>query len=925
VLADSAPSPTPTALHIADYVASGFGINDTLKNPQITPSLQSTGTGLEYASKCQDALSTWSKSSFWYGWDDAIVGTSTFASSFTETHRLAGSTKVTSSITLCDGYPRVVGRTTVSTGNLTTSTAAWTNTYTESKFNSAYPTPAPCSIQPDDCNAMSSMYNSRVSSLISRYGQATIQPPVCTITPSSSYSFSTDTANGKTCDNCQIAASTARVMFWPITTRRGGDLCSSPGATITASPTGPPNSFVTEGITITSPTVAISLGYMSRVDGCGTTINHTIIPVHPDQVTSVRGFRALFEHHQFNFADLNYFCMDTNKTMGTIPEGEGDSCYQQVPADAYFGGLNNAVVLDQAPFRNMSKDQMTIWDDYRPQLLPPATLTVAIASLWGNDCNIHPDGVWDPPIALTPEAAIVVPTAPGGGGASKTDSAESNASPINSYQAQPPRQTGIAVPTKPSEGDDGSSSQQHFTALPETGGYGGDGQSGGQQQSGGSQEGSSGGSGSSSGQSSGGSQGSSGSSSGQSNGGSQEASGGSGSSSGQSNGGSQESSGGSGGQSGQSNGGSQESGGDSGSGSGQSNGGSQQSGGGSGSQSGQSSGGSQQSGGGSGSSSGDSGPKDNSQNSDTGNDSGASNQGQGSGVMIHTTIITIGSKTLQATQNQDGAWVVPDSSTTYTVAAGGPAVQVDAATLTAGNHGLVNMHTSVLTIGSKTLTGMQDANGAWIVSDGSTTHTISQGGSAVTVDAATLTAGPDGLVDTHATTTTIGGEIITYSKDSNGAFIIHEGTTTHTVTPGASAFEMDGVTLTAGSGGLSDAHAATTTMIGGQTVTYSKDSNGAYVILDGTTTRTVSPGASAFEMDGVTLTAGSGGLSDVHASKTGSNTRSSGATSTRGSQATSTSGSDSSSSDSDASSAGHNTPRLTVLALAFVALVFCAI
>lgn len=457
VLADSAPSPTPTALHIADYVASGFGINDTLKNPQITPGLQSTGTGLEYASKCNDALSTWSKSSFWYGWDDAIIGTSTFSSGFTETHRLAGSTKVTSVITLCDGHPRVVGRTSVSTGNLTTSTVAWTNTYTESKFNSAYPTPAPCSIQPDDCKAMSSNYNSQVSSLISRYGQATIQPPVCTITPSSSYSYSTDSANGKTCNNCQIAASTARVMFWPITTSRGGDLCSSPGSTITASPTGPPNSFVTEGITITSPTVAISLGYMSRVDGCGTTINHTIIPVHPDQVTSVRGFRALFEHHQFNFADLNYFCMDSNKTMGTIPEGEGDSCYQQVPADAYFGGLNNAVVLDQAPFRNMTKEQMTIWDDYQPQLLPPATLTVAIASLWGNDCNIHPDGVWDPPIALTPEAAIVVPTAPGGGGASETGSSGENASPINSYQAQPPRQTGIAVPTQPSEGGDDSS------------------------------------------------------------------------------------------------------------------------------------------------------------------------------------------------------------------------------------------------------------------------------------------------------------------------------------------------------------------------------------------------------------------------------------------------------------------------------------
>jgi len=237
--------------------------------------------------------------------------------------------------------------------------------------------------------------------------------------------------------------------------------------------------------------------------------------------------------------------------------------------------------------------------------------------------------------------------------------------------------------------------------------------------------------------------------------------------------------------------------------------------------------------------------------------------------MIHTTIITIGSKTLQATQNQDGAWVVPDSSTVYTVSAGGSAVEVDAATLTAGNHGLVNMHTSVLTIGSKTLTGMQNAEGAWIVPDGSTTHTISQGGSAVTVDAATLTAGPDGLIDSHATTTTIDGQIITYSQDSNGAWIIPDGTTTHTA----------------------------------------------------------SAGGSAFEMDGVTLTAGSGGLSDVHASKTGSNTRSSGASSTRGSQSTSTSdsNSDSSASDTDASSAGHTTPRLTALALAFVALVFCAI
>ena len=850
VLADSAPEPTPApnAHHIADYVASGFGINDTSKSPhpQDKSLLESTGSGIEYASKCQETLNTWAKSSFWYGWDDAILSTVTQSSAITDTHRLPGTTKVTSVITLCDGYPRVVGRTSVSTGNKTTSTASWTNIYTQSSFNSAYPTPPPCSISPSDCKVLSSSYESTLQSLLSIYGQASLQPPSCTVTPAYTPTWSTDPNNGKTCDNCQIAASTARVMFWPITTA-SGDLCSNPGSTITASPTGPPNSFVTEGITITSPTVAISLGYMSRVDGCGTTINHTIIPVHPDQVTSVRGFRALFEHHRFNFADLNYFCMDSNETMGTIPEGQGDSCYQQVPADAYFGGLNNAVVLDQAPFRNMSKEQMTIWDNYAPQLLPPATMSEAITSLWGNNCNIHPDGVWDPPIALTPEAAIVVPTAPGGGGgASKTDSEESNASPINSYQAQPPRQTGITVPTKPSEGDGDSSHGQHFTALPETGGYGSDGSSGGQ--SGGSGQQGGGGSGSGNDGGSGG-----GSSSGQQDSDDGAGSGGNGGSSGGSGSGENGFDGGAGSDS---NGGSS---GDSGSGNGDS---------------GSSSGGS---GSGSGSNDGsNTGANGHGQNADTGNDSETSDQGQGAGVMIHTTIITIGSKTLQGTQNQDGAWVVPDASTTHTVAPGGSAVEVDAATLTAGDHGLVNMHTSVMTIGSKTLTCTQDADGAWIIPDGSTTYTVSQGGSAVTVDAATLTAASDGLVDTHATTTTIGGEIVTYSQDSNGAWIIPDGTTTHTASPGGSAFEIDGVTLTAGSGGLSNAHASKT----------------------GTAT----------------------------------NTRSSGATSTDGSQSSSdetpAGGSDSSSATGagdDASGARHTTPRLTALALAFVALVFCAI
>lgn len=538
---------------------------------------------------------------------------------------------------------------------------------------------------------------------------ATGAGPLCTVTPSSSISYSSN-SRGQTCDNCLIAASTARVMFWPVTTASGGNLCNNTASTITASPTGPPNSFVTEGITITSPTVAVSLGFMSRVDGCGTTINHTIIPVHPDQVSSVRGYRALFSHHRFNFADLNYWCGDTNTTNSTIADGQGDSCYQQVPAAAYFGGLNNAVVYAQAPFRNLSKADMTIWDDYQPQLLPPQTMTEAIASLWGPNCYIHPDGVWDPPIALTPEASIIVPTWP----ATEPGGPESTpASPINSYGAQPPRQTGINVPIAPSDGS--TSQMQHFTALPETGGYGGDGGSG------------SGGDGSSSGQNGGSSgDGGDGNNSGGSSGGNgqggQGSSGGSGNNenNGVSQGGSgSENNGGSNGNSGPGN--NEGSNGNSGS-------------------------------GGNGGSNGNSGSGS---NGGSDNGSGQSNPGGVTQVNVHTTIMTVGNKIVQCTQDSNGAWVIPDITTTYTASAGGSAVEFEGATLTAGPNGLVNVDAlkTVLTIGNRVMTGSKNANGAWVIPDSSTTHTVSQGGSAVMVDGVAVTAVSQGLAKAGASET----------------------------------------------------------------------------------------------------------------------------------------------------------------------------
>jgi hypothetical protein len=760
--ASRSPSPTAHFGNVGDYVASGLGIENgsTTTTQNTAPPAVTTGTGQEYASSCASALSTWSSSSFSWQWANAIVTTSTFSSGFTETLEKPGTTKVTSLVTLCDGHPRVVGYTSVSTAGDSTSTVTWTNTITQSLPNYAYPTPPPCSIQPSDCKTLSRSYESWLSKQLAVSGFATVPAPMCTIEPSSSYSYSTN-KGGQTCDNCMIAASTARVMFWPVTTAAGGNLCNKTGATITASPTGPPNSFVTEGITITSPTVAVSLAYMSRVDGCGTTINHTIIQVHPDQVSSVRGFRALFSHHRFNFADLNYFCENTNTTTAIIAEGQGDSCYQQVPAEAYFGGLNVAVVYDQAPFRNLSKADMTIWDDYQPQLLPPRTMTEAITSIWGNDCIIHPDGVWDPPIALTPEASLILPTLP-----VTTDSSDPGAtpaSPINSYGAVPPRQTGINTPTLPAGGS--TSAQQHFTALPETGGYGGDGGSGGSgsgndDSTTGQQDGSA---------SNGGDENSSGRFNGANGQGSQGASGNVGGSNGNSGSGSN---GGSNGNSGPgSNGGSND---DSGSGN---NGGSQD--------------------------------ESGSGNGAVQSGTGQSNQGGVTRISVHTTVVTVGNKIVQCTQDSNGAWVIPDITTTHTAS-----VEVDGATLTAGPNGLVNvgMQNTVITIGNKVLTGSQDPNGAWIIPDTTTTHTASAGGSIVQIDGVALTAGADGLVNVGRRNSilTVGNKVLTGSQDANGAWVIPDAPSTHTVSQGGSAAVVDGVTVTAASEGIVNAHASGT-------------------------------------------------------------------------------------------------------------------
>ena len=164
--------------------------------------------------------------------------------------------------------------------------------------------------------------------------------------------------------------------------------------------------------------------------------------------------------------------------------------------------------------------------------------------------------------------------------------------------------------------------------------------------------------------------------------------------------------------------------------------------------------------------------------------------------------MTIGNKIVQCTQDSNGAWIIPDITTTYTASVGGSAVKFEGETLTAGTNGLVNvdMQNTVLTIGNRVMTGSKNANGVWVIPDASTTHTISQGGSAVVVDGVAVTAASEGLVKADASET----------SDSDGSDDSDNGSGTDTQSQGAT--RLNGAQQsTASSTGSDGAAAATNT------------------------------------------------------------------------------------------------------------------
>ncbi|KAK3676128.1 hypothetical protein LTR78_003878 [Recurvomyces mirabilis] len=447
-------------VNVGSYIVSGLGGATETLDTTSTPLPVATSTGFDYASSCNAASYSYSSASSAYGNDHYynVTNTTTFEYTYT-TAPAPPSSHATSLTSLCDGYPRVVGKATISNASSRVVTSATTYPVTYSVAATDYTSPSPsCYIGTRDCSLLWNSYSTSLSSAAAQTDGYYDNPPLCETNTAT-------TTSATTCTDCQIVAASARLLYWPVTTVPGtGDLCNKSAETITKTPTGPPSSFVTAGITITSPTVALSFGGLQRQDDCGATTD-TIVAVNPDEVFTVRGYHALFSHYSFNYADLNYRCAsNTSNTSGT-PDWERDDCYQAVPADAYFAGLQEA---SNNYMRQNGTEGLTIWPDYHPQVMVPDTMMPAISSIWGKGCIIHPLGVWDPPVALTQQSEIDGVTTPAHAPATTTTSEDPGVTASGPVKLNPQETAvGPTTPTQPSPTTSSTSMSVVTAAYPQ--------------------------------------------------------------------------------------------------------------------------------------------------------------------------------------------------------------------------------------------------------------------------------------------------------------------------------------------------------------------------------------------------------------------------------------------------------------------------
>lgn len=349
--------------------------------------------------KCWSDIVTWRRSSVDW-WRDNYVGrtvsgpvvSSTWLQYWNSTMKVTSYPSSVSAYTLCDGSPRVdvspVTKTTVST----------LSTYTESStrianWSSVWPEwdePQPCDATPDMCRLW--YYHSNIQEvaedeLLQQCGRPT-----------------------NSNESCVIKGGPIELIYWPVLPR--ADLCDNNatrvlGPTAFASNTSAvgeaPATITTLGHTFTSGNVYLSFSTLfASWDGfwnhVGPNFTDLIVPLPSSSLFSQCGGARSARNHgtPLNYEDLNwpvpasaYSCQARCDPVG---EPICPGCeYTEVPTTGECG---------------------TIWSDINPNLAMPTEIRDLVPE-WST-CLMYNDRIpnfwFDPPIALTKQSAIAVPT-----------------------------------------------------------------------------------------------------------------------------------------------------------------------------------------------------------------------------------------------------------------------------------------------------------------------------------------------------------------------------------------------------------------------------------------------------------------------------------------------------------------------------------
>jgi len=198
------------------------------------------------------------------------------------------------------------------------------------------------------------------------------------------------------CLQCSINGGTVQLLYWPSNTHNSS-----------VETTAGPNVITTLGTTLTSPTVYISFQTVFAENLC-TAVggNHTgsIIGLAPQDVSTIYG-NLLAKSWSYRQIDYQYLATS------------------QVPISVY----------EEQPF--CGGHCTTILPEYNPTLSMPPQIR-SLDPAWGG-CDLALYGIYDPPLALTPVASIVMPTAP------SNDVQATSASP--SQAATPSQSTAAAT------------------------------------------------------------------------------------------------------------------------------------------------------------------------------------------------------------------------------------------------------------------------------------------------------------------------------------------------------------------------------------------------------------------------------------------------------------------------------------------------